>query len=120
MADTLPKYLIVNADDFGLSAGINRGIIEAHERGIVTSTSLMVRGAAAGEAAQYALAHPELSVGLHVDLCEWAHRGGEWLRLYEVVPFDDAAAVAREVARQLDAFRAHIGHSPTHVDSHQH
>ena len=36
------RFLIVNADDFGLSEGVNRGIIEAHERGIVTSASLMV------------------------------------------------------------------------------
>ena len=42
------RHLIVNADDFGQSAGINRGIIEAHEHGIVTSTSLMVRWPAAG------------------------------------------------------------------------
>src|SRR5437870_3779943 len=43
------RYLIVNADDFGLSPGVNRGIIEAHEHGIVTSASLMVRWPAAGE-----------------------------------------------------------------------
>ena len=41
------KFLIVNADDFGLTAGVNTGIIRAHEQGIVTSASLMVRGAAA-------------------------------------------------------------------------
>ena len=47
------RCVIINADDFGLSAGINRGIIEAHERGIVTSASLMVRW----PAAEYARAH---------------------------------------------------------------
>ncbi len=52
------RYLIVNADDFGLSEGVNRGIIRAHEQGIVTSASLMVRGAAAAEAARYARAAP--------------------------------------------------------------
>ncbi len=41
-ATTTVKYLIVNADDFGASRGINRGIAEAHTTGIVTSTSLMV------------------------------------------------------------------------------
>lgn len=46
--------MIVNADDFGLSPGVNRGIIQAHEHGIVTSASLMVRRAAAYQAAQYA------------------------------------------------------------------
>jgi len=48
------RRLIVNADDFGQSPGINRGIMEAHERGIVTSVSLMVRWPAAVEAAAYA------------------------------------------------------------------
>lgn len=47
------RFLIVNADDFGQSPGVNRGIIEAHEHGIVTSASLMVRWPAATEAAAY-------------------------------------------------------------------
>ena len=47
----MEKNLIVNGDDFGASAGINRGIVESHARGIVTSTSLMVTGRAAREAA---------------------------------------------------------------------
>ena len=51
------RELIVNADDFGLSEGVNRGIAEAHEHGIVTSASLMVRGASAPAAAAYADAH---------------------------------------------------------------
>jgi predicted glycoside hydrolase/deacetylase ChbG (UPF0249 family) len=114
------RRLIVNADDFGLSQGVNRGIIAAHEVGIVTSASLMVRGPAAAEAAAYARAHPRLSVGLHVDLGEWAFRGGAWVELYRVVPLDDAAAVAAEVTRQLEAFRRLAGCDPTHLDSHQH
>lgn len=60
------KRLIVNGDDFGLSAGINEGIAAAHEKGILASTSLMVRWPAA--AAAYARTHPELSIGLHLDL----------------------------------------------------
>jgi predicted glycoside hydrolase/deacetylase ChbG (UPF0249 family) len=50
------RYLIVNADDFGQSHGVNRGVIEAFENGIVTSASLMVRWPAAVEAAAYARA----------------------------------------------------------------
>ena len=46
------KYLIVNADDYGASRGINRGILEAHRRGILTSTSLLVNTAWSGEAAE--------------------------------------------------------------------
>src|SRR6266446_1898300 len=99
------RRLIVNADDFGQSPGVNRGIIAAHERGIVTSASLMVRWPAAAAAAAYASTHPELSVGLHVDLRELIYRDGSWAVVYEVVPVDDRAAVAEEVGRQLDAFR---------------
>ena len=114
------RYLIVNADDFGQSDGINLGIIEAFESGIVTSTSLMVRWMGAAAAAQYARRHPDLSVGLHVDLGEWAYRQGQWISLYEVVPRDDAAAVTEEVCRQLTAFRNLMGREPRHIDSHQH
>jgi len=114
------KKLIVNADDFGQSPGINRGIIAAHERGIVTSDSLMVRWPAAAQAASYALAHPKLSVGLHLDLGEWAYQNGEWVRLYQLVNENDAGAVAREAEAQLETFRTLMGKNPTHLDSHQH
>jgi len=114
------KQLIVNADDFGQSAGTNRGIIEAHERGIVTSASLMVRWPGAAQAATYAQAHPELSVGLHLDLGEWAYRNGEWVRLYQLVDENDAASVARELEAQFATFRSLMGQDPTHFDSHQH
>jgi len=114
------RYLIVNADDFGQSPGINRGIIEAHAQGVVTSASLMVRWPAAVEAAAYGRAHPALSLGLHVDLAEWAYRNDGWVPLYEVVPTHDRAAVAEEVSRQLVTFRRLVGRDPTHLDSHQH
>ena len=114
------RYLIVNADDFGLSAGVNRGIIRAHEDGIVTSASLMVDWPAAPEAAGYAWDHPDFSVGLHVDLAEWVYRDYEWVARYQIVPLDDERAVAAEVARQLEAFRRLVGKDPTHFDSHQH
>jgi predicted glycoside hydrolase/deacetylase ChbG (UPF0249 family) len=114
------RCLIVNADDFGLSPGVNEGIIEAYERGIVTSTSLMVRQAAAAEAAVYGRAQSRLSVGLHVDLGEWVYDDGGWVSVYEVVPLDDARAVKDEVVRQLAAFRDLMGRDPTHIDSHQH
>ena len=114
------RYLIVNADDFGQSPGVNRGIIEAHERGIVTSASLMVRWPAAVEAADYARNHQELSIGLHVDLAEWTCQDGTWRPLYQVVAADDSRAVADETDRQLDEFRQLMGQDPTHIDSHQH
>ena len=114
------KYLIVNADDFGQSPGINRGIIEAHEHGIVTSTSLMTRWLAAGEAVLYARTHPELSLGLHLDLGEWIYRGGRWVPFYTVVCLDDESAVKREVTHQLEVFRYLVGREPSHINSHQH
>ncbi len=87
------RRLIVNADDFGQSRGVNRGVIEAHERGIVTSASLMVRWPAAAEAAAYARSRSGVSVGLHVDLGEWAAEAGAWRPRYAVTAVDDAGAV---------------------------
>jgi predicted glycoside hydrolase/deacetylase ChbG (UPF0249 family) len=114
------RALIVNADDFGRSPGINAGIMVAHERGIVTSASLMVRWPAAEEAAVLAKRAPALSLGLHVDLSEWEFRQERWYQVYEVAPTEDEQAVTEEVERQLEAFRRLAGREPTHLDSHQH
>lgn len=108
------RQLIVNADDFGRSAGTNAGIIRAHGQGIVTSASLMVRWPAAEAATAYARRHPSLSVGLHVDLTEWTYRDEQWVLLYENAPAD------REIEAQLLRFQALLGRDPTHLDSHQH
>jgi chitin disaccharide deacetylase len=120
---TARRRLIVNADDFGLSPGINRGILHAHEQGIVTSTSVMVRWPAAAASSSLVRSHPDLSLGLHVDLGEWIFRNGEWEELYRVLRPEDArqlAPVRAEVDRQLGVFRALAGRNPTHLDSHQH
>ena len=93
--------LIVNGDDFGASLGINRGIVEASVRGVLTSASLMVDGPAAVEAVALARANPALSVGLHLEL-----------------DCSDPGRVAAECERQLARFRELTGASPTHVDSH--
>jgi predicted glycoside hydrolase/deacetylase ChbG (UPF0249 family) len=111
---TARGHLVVNADDLGCSAGVNRGIFEAHERGIVTSASLMVRRQAAEEAA--ADAPPSLDLGLHVDLGEWVFEHGEWAGR-DIVVDDD---VPGEVTSQLARFRELTGRAPTHLDSHQH
>jgi chitin disaccharide deacetylase len=114
------RRLIVNADDFGQTPGINGGVMRAHRRGIVTSASLMVRWPAAWEAARYAAANPELSLGLHVDLGEWAFRSDTWIPIYEVVDTGSADEVQREIRDQVRRFRALTGRDPTHLDSHQH
>jgi hopanoid biosynthesis associated protein HpnK len=62
--------LILNADDFGLTAGVNRAIIELHRAGVLTSASLMARAAATDKAIELALATPSLGVGCHVVLVD--------------------------------------------------
>jgi chitin disaccharide deacetylase len=112
------RLLIVNADDFGYSRGVNRGIAEAHERGIVTSTSLMVNRPAAADAADYGRGHPELAVGLHVELGRWRVQRRPWSFVWSTERLQ--RVVAREITAQLDRFRALIGRDPTHLDSHHH
>jgi len=105
------RNLIFNADDFGASRGVNRGIAHAHARGVVTSTSLMVHGRAAQEAVSLAREHPNLALGLHWDL----DAGGA-----DRVPLDDPAAVRGELEAQVEAFHRLVGRPPTHLDSHHH
>jgi hopanoid biosynthesis associated protein HpnK len=62
--------LIVNADDFGLSRGVNRAIVECHQQGIVTSATLMANSAAFDDALRLAKENPRLSVGCHVTLMD--------------------------------------------------
>jgi hopanoid biosynthesis associated protein HpnK len=64
------RRLIINADDFGLTSGVNRGILEAHTSGVVTSATLMACGAQFGEAVALAAQAPKLSVGCHVVLVD--------------------------------------------------
>jgi chitin disaccharide deacetylase len=64
------RRLIINADDFGFTSGVNRAIVEAHSHGVVTSSTLMANGPAFAEAAQLARTMPRLSVGCHVVLTD--------------------------------------------------
>jgi predicted glycoside hydrolase/deacetylase ChbG (UPF0249 family) len=104
-------HLIVNADDFGASDGVNRGIVECHRRGILTSTSMMVTGVAVEEAVQLSRENPDLAIGLHWDVT------GEDERDFDL---GDHAAVCREWDAQLARFLELMGRNPTHVDSHHH
>lgn len=95
------KLLVVTADDFGISHGVNRGIVQAHREGILTSTSLMVNRPASTAAAALARDCPTLSVGLHLEL--------------DAVGAGDVAAA---LEHQLDRFSELVGAPPTHLDSH--
>lgn len=119
--NTDERILIVNADDFGRTPGVNAGVFHCHQHGIVTSATMMVRWPDAVDAGAYAAEHAaDFSVGLHFDLGEWQYLDGDWQELYSVVPTNDTAAVAAELDRQLDRFVALVGSPPTHLDSHQH
>ena len=112
------KVLIVNADDFGSSRGVNRGIVEAHEHGIVTSASLMVYGDAAGEAAAYSRARLELGIGLHVDLRSWRVQRRPWSPVATAEKLK--VSVAKELRNQLEEFQRLLGRNPSHIDTHHH
>jgi chitin disaccharide deacetylase len=105
------RRIIFNADDFGASTGVNRGIIECHRDGVLTSTSMMVTGTAVDEAVALSHEHPELAIGLHWDVI------GEDERSFDL---RDEQAVRDEFALQLDRFVSLLGRPPTHVDSHRH
>jgi predicted glycoside hydrolase/deacetylase ChbG (UPF0249 family) len=113
------RYLIVNADDFGYTESVNRGILHAHDKGIVTSASLMVERPAAAEAAAQAHERPRLGVGLHVEVSRW--RTSRFPRRRSARSSDAVRRWAREdLRRQLDRFRLLVGREPSHLDSHQH
>lgn len=107
----MSRFLIVNADDFGASDGVNRGIVESHTRGIVTSTSVMTTGRAVQEAIGLSRGLPDLALGLHWDVL------GEDEREFDLT---DLGVVREEFHRQLEDFRALVGRDPTHIDSHRH
>lgn len=95
----MSRFLIINADDFGYSYSINKGVIEAIENGIVTSTSIMVDAIAADEAKDLTK-YPNLSIGLHFELKEVVN-------------------VEAELERQIEKFVAIVGRQPDHIDTHK-
>jgi chitin disaccharide deacetylase len=70
LLDWRVRRLIINADDFGLTAGVNRAIVEAHERGVVSSATLMANGQAFADAVALARDTPRLGVGCHIVLVD--------------------------------------------------
>jgi len=109
--------LIVNADDFGYSKGVNDGIIKSHRHGIVTSTSIIVNGLAASEAKKL-LQYPELSIGLHFNITDEGLKSDIIKRV--VLPFRKAKEIEQEFEVQIKRFIEIIGKPPDHLDSHHH
>jgi predicted glycoside hydrolase/deacetylase ChbG (UPF0249 family) len=131
------KRLVVNADDFGLTESINRGIIVAHRDGILTSASLLANGSATGQAIASSLQFPELSVGVHLNISEGrpvspaAHvsslvnERGElhlkplpmWIRIARrQINLEDIRTECRaQILKIIDG-----GITPTHLDGHLH
>ena len=128
--------VVFHADDFGLTAGVNAGIVEAYERGVLRSTSLMVTAPAWEDAVARAKATPGLDVGVHLTLVEeqpalppdripslvqggrfWPSHGTVGLR-WLTRRWHSAEARA-ELRAQLERFDA-TGLVPSHVDGHQH
>ena len=95
------KWLIVTGDDFGASPGINRGILEAHLNGILTSTSVLVHRAASFAVTDVPRSCPDLSLGLHLEL-----------------DHAEPARIRQQLDDQLERFVELVGSPPTHVDSH--
>jgi hopanoid biosynthesis associated protein HpnK len=133
------RRLIVNADDLGLTSGVNRGILKAHKNGIVTSTTLMACGEKFDEAAALVERAPKLSVGCHVVLVDGSPiqnpaavsslvvsdgtpRFRQSLMSFACLAAAgkiDAAQVEAEVTAQIGKLQA-AGIQVSHLDSHKH
>jgi chitin disaccharide deacetylase len=134
---TMLRSLVVNADDLGLTAGVNAGIFDAHDRGILTSASLFASGPATADAVRGAWARPSLGVGVHLTLVDGTpmlppHRvpslvedDGRFPASWK--PFIVACLrgrvaldeVERELTAQIDRIRSE-GIGLTHLDAHKH
>jgi len=133
----MPKYAVINADDFGYSDEVNKAIITAYQQGILTSTSLMVTGKKANSAVNLAKENINLGVGLHLVLCcgKSALNPSQIPHLVDKNGnFNDSAAMAglryqfiksarkelkEEIKAQLELFKA-TGLKLSHVDGHLH
>lgn len=134
------RRLIVNADDFGLTQGVNRAIIEAHCQGVVTAATLMANGQAFDDAAQRLTSAPRLSVGCHVVLVDGlpvleegqtptlSHRKFHDGRFYESLSrfalratsgSIDAEEIEAEATAQIRKLQA-AGIVVSHLDTHKH
>lgn len=128
------KRLIVNADDFGRTRGINAGVLESHLAGIVTSATVMVLEPAAEDGISQAIGRaPLLGLGLHFTLTGGGPSasepgrlptlllGGRFARTLEGLPREiPPEEIRRELEAQILRFERLAGSSPSHLDSHHH
>jgi hypothetical protein len=130
--DMTPQ-LIVTADDFNLSVGVSRGILDAHQHGIVTETSVMVNLGDLSHAATMLAAVPQLGVGLHLNItrgrpvappsavAELLGVDGQFPGSPQKLPVQmRQATVQIEFQAQVDAFMRVFGRPPQHFDTHHH
>jgi predicted glycoside hydrolase/deacetylase ChbG (UPF0249 family) len=128
----LTRWLIVNADDFGLSESVSRGIIKAHQQGILTSTTFMVNFPWAAEMAPLLREVPQLGVGIHLNLTTGSpvlppeqvptllgSNGKLSKRLFHLRFRVDLAEAKREWSAQVEKGIALLGRTPTHLDTHR-
>jgi predicted glycoside hydrolase/deacetylase ChbG (UPF0249 family) len=134
----MPTRLILNADDFGLTPGVNRAVAELFDAGALTSATLMANGAAFDHAVELALARPPLGVGCHIVLVDGTPVAdpatirtllGPDRRTFRNSLGAFALAVLSGAVRQDDIEREALaqiqklqraGITPTHVDTHKH
>jgi predicted glycoside hydrolase/deacetylase ChbG (UPF0249 family) len=129
----MSRLLIVNADDFNLTEGVSRGIVDAYQRGILTSTTAMVNLPGLPSAAALARDLPGLSAGLHVNLTfgppvlppervrSLVDGTGVFVRDRERLGHaGEPGEVRDEVRAQARRFEQVVGRPPSHVDSHYH
>ncbi|GEM01524.1 hypothetical protein SAMN05421839_11240 [Halolactibacillus halophilus] len=123
--------VIINADDFGLTEGINKGIIKAHTDGVVTRTTLMMNGTAVDHAVKAAKATPSLKVGIHlvlsygkplrddVDLLINESGAFKTTKFEETLNNEEIKQIEQEWETQIQAF-LNTGLTLDHIDSHHH
>ncbi|MFV9510575.1 chitin disaccharide deacetylase [Tepidibacillus sp. LV47] len=121
--------LIVNADDFGYSKGVNLGIIEAFKHGIVRSTSMMTNMPGTEHAISLMKENPDLGVGIHLVLTtgkpvaenvpSLVNDSGYFHSLRDLDKYVKIEDVEKEFTYQLEKFLS-FGFKPTHIDSHHH
>ncbi len=129
----MPSFLIVNADDFNLTEGVTRGILEAHRRGIVTSTTVMVNLPGLERSRDLAREASRLGLGLHLNLtlgrpvlppakvASLVDGTGCFIRdRHRVEEAGDLSAIREELAAQAERFEVIFGYRPTHLDTHHH